>query len=148
MVWGPLRVLLLCLFLPVRGCSHTISEGLRAQAEPPVPEELLFQDPEAFLARVVILGGTIIGTINDDEGTYVEVLQRPLDSRGRPRDSDVSYGRFIVFTDDFLDPAVYAEGRSITVAGEVVGTAEDAVSEIPYLHPFIVSTELHLKDLR
>src|SRR5512139_1759120 len=138
--------LLLLALLALSSCGHTISEGLRSQAEPQVPEDLLFRDPEGFLGRLVILGGTIVETVNDDDGSYVEVLQKPLDSRGMPRETDTSHGRFIVFTEEFLDPAVYAPGRAITVAGEVAGTAEGTIGEMPYLYPFMVSREHHLID--
>lgn len=144
---GGLKGLFLLLaLLALGGCGHTISEGLRSQAEPRVPEDQLFRDPEAFLGRLVILGGMIVETINDDDGSYVEVVQKPLDSRGVARDTDASQGRFIVFTEEFLDPAVYAPGRVITVAGDVAGTAEGAIGEMPYLYPVIVSRELHLID--
>lgn len=137
-------LLLFALLMVVGGCGYTISGGLRAQAEPPVPEVQLFLEPELFLGRVVILGGNIIETISSEDGTYIEVLQKPLDSRGRPRETGTSSGHFVVFTGDVLDPAVYSEGRAITTAGEVAGIVEAVTGETSYEYPFIVSLELRL----
>ena len=68
-----------------------------------------------------MLGGVIVASRNAKEGTFIEILQKPLDSDGRPLDTDATEGRFLVQSDEFLDSAVYHRGRLITVVAEVAG---------------------------
>jgi len=138
------RFLLLLTILSLIGCAHVVSQKMRELADkPPHPAEL-FKDPDAQKGRFVILGGSIAGSTNTQEGTYIEVVQKPLDSRGKPEYTDVSYGRFIIFYEGYLDTAIYSKGREITVAGEVIGKKVQPLGEVQYPFPLIKSTKLHL----
>jgi outer membrane lipoprotein len=126
------------------GCAHTISEGVRRQADTTVSFMQLRTDPEAYKGRMVILGGQILQTQNVQEGTLLEVLQKPLDASERPLLTDYTEGRFMVLCSTYLDAAVYAKGREITVAGHVLGTRTGPVGEVQYTYPLIDCLELHL----
>jgi outer membrane lipoprotein len=142
------RFLLLLTILSLFGCAHVISKELRDKAYGEPPTSALFKDPDEFKGRIVILGGVIVSSTNTQEGAYIEVLQKPLDYRGRPEDTDVSYGRFIIFSEGYLETAVYSQGREITVAGEIMGKELRPLGEIQYPYPLIKSTELHLFEPR
>jgi outer membrane lipoprotein len=126
------------------GCAHAISGSLRTQAEPPLPFTQLRANPEAYKDRTVILGGEILGTDNLRNGTHIEVLQKPLDRAEAPRLTDNTGGRFMALCNDYLDPAVYAPGRRITVAGHVLGAYTGKVGEVEYLYPLISCLETRL----
>lgn len=134
-------VLLLCL----AGCGHVVSEQLRSSARD-IPPQALFATPDAYRGAVVILGGVIVGSANTKEGTYLEVVQKPLDSRGRPEERDVSSGRFLILYDSYLDTAIYARGRTVTVAGEVVGTERRRLDEIEYPYLLLRGREVHIVE--
>ena len=139
------RFLLLLTVLSLIGCAHVVSKELREKADKePFPVTALFKDPDAFRGKTVILGGVIVNSANMEEGTYIEVIQKPLDYRGRPEDTDASYGRFITFYEGYLDTAIYTQGRQVTVAGEVMGKKMHPLGEIEYPYPLIRSRELHL----
>jgi len=142
------QFLLLLTIISLFGCAHVISKEMRDKAYGEPPASALFKDPDEFKGRIVILGGTIVSSTNTDKGTYIEVLQKPLDYHGRPEDTDTSYGRFIIFHDGYLDAAVYAQGRDVTVAGEVMGKELHPLGEIQYPYPLIKSKELHLFEAR
>ena len=91
-----------------------------------------------------MLAGVIIEARNTKEGTSIEVLQRPMDRRGRPYETDVTEGRFVITTDWFLDAAVYHRGRRIAVVAEVAGRKILPLGEIEYQYPVVVAKELHL----
>ena len=112
------------------GCTHVISETVRQQAQPPVPFAELRTNPEALKGRTVILGGEILHTTNLREGTRIEILQRPLSESEMPKLTDNTGGRFMAFCKDYLDPAVYAPRRRITVAGQVLGSYVGKVGEV------------------
>jgi outer membrane lipoprotein len=139
--------LILILTSLVVGCAHVVSKELREKAEEIAPTAL-FKDPDAYKGRLVILGGLIVSSINTKEGTYIEVVQKPLDYRGRPSDTDTSHGRFIIFYDEYLDTAIYCQGREITAAGEVMGKRMRPLGEIQYPYLLIKSRELHLFEPR
>jgi len=140
-VWVILSVL---LFL---GCAHVMPEEVRARVDKTLTPEELFRDPEAHKGAVVLLGGMIVSSKNANEGTYLEVLQKPLDRRGRPRDVDESLGRFIVLYPGYLDSAIYSPGKSISVAGEVLGVEKRPLGDIEYRYVLLKSIELKLVDL-
>lgn len=136
-------ILMVCVF-QLSGCAHVVSEGLRSQVDTSIPPSLLFADPEAYRGRVVILGGDIVSTENTSNGTTVEVVQKPLDHRGRPQVSDRSVGRFLVLFDGYLDPLIYQKGKLITVAGEIIGRTVRPLGQMDYSYPLIKSRELYL----
>ena len=100
---------------------------------------------DASLARGTVLwGGTIIGTANLDSGSQLEVLAHPLDRTQRPQVALPSQGRFIVASDDYLEPLDYAEGRQVTVLGTLDGLDEASVGEARRELPVVRATDLHL----
>jgi outer membrane lipoprotein len=140
-----MRSLVLVLVMSgLAACAHVVSKESRDMADPGVTLEELFKEPESFRGKTVILGGSIINTTNTDEGTYIEVLQRPLDYRGRPTATDKSLGRFMVFDKDYLEPAIYRKGRKLTVAGEVLGGTLRPLGDIQYRYVLLRSRELRL----
>ncbi len=85
-----------------------------------------------------MLGGMIVAARNTKEGTLIEILQKPLDTDGRPLDTDSSEGRFLVQSETFLDSAVYHPGRLATVVAEVIGRKEQPLDEIVYSYPLLI----------
>jgi outer membrane lipoprotein len=132
--------------LAVTGCAHLVSQEIRDTVDSDLSVEELFKNPDAFKGEIVILGGIIIDSRNTKEGTYIEVLQKPLNYRGIPRDTDISHGRFIVLSPGFVDTAVFSRGRAVTSAGEVIGKKVLPLDEIEYPYVLIKSRELHLTE--
>jgi outer membrane lipoprotein len=139
-----LWALISCLAFVGVGCTHIISETMRQQAQPPVPFAELRTNPDALKGRTVILGGEILQTSNLRDGTRVEILQRPLSESETPKLTDNTGGRFMAFCTEYLDPAVYAPQRRITVAGQVLGSYVGKVGEVEYTYPLISCEETHL----
>jgi outer membrane lipoprotein len=104
----------------------------------------LLAAPDAGKGAWVMLGGVIISVRNSKEGTLIEILQKPIDSDGRPLDTDVSEGRFLAMTDQYLDSAVYHEGRLIGIIGEVAGKKTMPLDEIMYEYPLLTVRAMHL----
>ena len=125
------------------GCASVPSRHFRQQLGPPIPfQELL--EAEAPRHERVLLGGYLLETANESDGTRLTLLQAPLDSRNKPKSQDLSQGRFVVQTDRFLDPAIYTKGRKVTVGGKVWGTMPQPLGNLTYEYPLIKAEELHL----
>lgn len=101
-------------------------------------------DPQAHVGARVILGGEILATTPKPGETEIDVLSRRLDSGEAPEQSDRSPGRFLARTPGFLDPAIYARGRRVTVLGTVSGVEERPVGELPYAYPVIGAEQIKL----
>jgi len=127
------------------GCSRVpISESVRRQADPQIPFSELRQDPVSYVGKVVVLGGEIIRLWNSTDGTFLLILEKPLDVRGRPSPDDTSGGRFVALDSAFLDPVIYSPGRRIVVAGQVVGKRRGKIGGLDYTYPVIEVMEKHL----
>ncbi|MBP1711981.1 MAG: outer membrane protein slp precursor [Deltaproteobacteria bacterium] len=140
--------LMMGLLLALFACAPTFSRQSLDQVETNISFQVLLQDPEQYRDRVVMFGGEIIQTRTEANETWVEVLQKPLDWQNRPQDADVSYGRFFVQFSGFLDPAIYAPGRKITVIGEVQGKRVERIKDLDYSYPVVSSRESHLWQLQ
>lgn len=136
----------LILFFVLVGCAHVMPEEILERVDNTVTPEILFRDPEAHKGSIVLLGGMIVSSRNANEGTYLEVLQKPLDRRGRPKDVDESAGRFIVLYNGYLDSAIYSQGKSVSVVGEVIGSENRPLGETEYRYILLKSIELKLVD--
>jgi outer membrane lipoprotein len=130
--------------LLIQGCTYAISPEMANQADKTLTFRQLQADPDTFKGKIIILGGIIAQTSNTQQGTVIEVVEKPLDYWGKPKRTNNTGGRFLVMHVGDLDPIIYAVGREITVAGEIEGTRSKALEEIEYNYPVIVSKELKL----
>lgn len=126
------------------GCTHAVSSGVRQQVDTTLSLAQIRSAPDAYKGRIIMLGGDIVSTRNLAEGTLIEVLHKPLDSRDRPLLTDRTEGRFMALCQGYLDPAIYSTGREITLAGRVEGSRTDTVGELTYVYPLISCLEVHL----
>ncbi len=138
----PLFMLILVYLLT--GCAPVISRGTMALVDKSLNFKEIIKDPELYRTRVVLLGGTILSTKNLPQKTMLEILEFPLDSFQKPITSKMSGGRFIAIYNGYLDPAIYSQGRLITIAGEVIGSKTRPLGETTYRYPLILIKEEHL----
>lgn len=89
-------------------------------------------------------GGVIIDVENEENASLVQVVFYPLDFSGRPQLHKTGEGRFVVKSAEFLDPAVYAKDKEITVAGVISGKIELTVGKRTIHVPLISATAIHL----
>ncbi len=140
------RLLLLIMsFLLLAGCAHVISEESRNLVDPTIQFQNLRTNPDSFVGKYVMLGGTVAGVQNNKDGSQLEVVQSPLESDDLPEEvSHSSGGRFLATSSHFLDPIVYATGRRVTVVGKVLGKKTLPIDQIEYTYPMIAIREIHV----
>ena len=138
------RAAALAAALALGACASTPIDLDERGVEPePVVASQVADD--AGLARGTVLwGGTIIGSANLDSGSQLEVLAHPLDRTQRPQVGLPSQGRFLVESDDYLEPLDFAEGRQVTVLGALDRLDEVRVGEARRELPVVRATDLHL----
>ncbi|WP_240761420.1 Slp family lipoprotein [Nitrosococcus wardiae] len=77
------------------------------------------EDIAYYRGSEVRWGGAIARIQHQKETTVIEIIAQELGAEGRPKETDLSPGRFLVRIDGFLDPTFYRAGRDITVYGTV-----------------------------
>ena len=137
-------ILVVLIMTALAGCGSVLSQQTLSQVDREVTFDVLRNNPDAFIGRVVLAGGRIINTTARQDETWVEVLELPLGGRDRPEDTDASRGRFLVRFSGFRDPVVYAKGVGITVAGPVEGKRTLPLGETTYTYPVIGGLESYL----
>ncbi|MCW8831606.1 MAG: Slp family lipoprotein, partial [Gammaproteobacteria bacterium] len=104
-------------------------------------------EPEISQGKTILWGGTILDTQNLEDSTQIEVLAYPLNSFHKPLQESKPLGRFIIRHQGYLEAATYAQGRLITVLGNIENSQRGKVGESTYVYPVISTKQLHLWSL-
>jgi len=128
----------------VGGCATAFPESVMRTVDTRITVDEVLRDPAALKGARVILGGEILAVQPRPGSTEIELLLRRLRDDDSPDRGDRSPGRALLQTPEFLDPAVYAPGRRITVVGEVAGAEERKIGEVPYRYPVIRAERIRL----
>jgi len=126
------------------GCATAFPDEVMRTVNTRITADALRLDPAAHKGARVIVGGDILVTQPRAGETEIELLARRLRGDDSPERSDRSPGRVLLRSPEFLDPAVYAPGRRITVVGEVTGVEERKIGEVPYRYPVIAVERIRL----
>lgn len=135
--------LLLFIALAIPGCAHVISEDTMKKIDSTISFEEVRKKTDGFIGKNVLLGGVVAGVKNSKEGGQLEIVQFPLDHTGFPIEVSRSYGRFIATSPDFLDSAIYKDGRLVTLAGEIKGQKTRMLDGAEYTYPIIGIKEIY-----
>lgn len=128
---------LLVVFLALAGCASDVPRAVReAPVETILPAEALAA-PETWRGHSVRWGGEIVGVENRKDQTWIEIVEKPLYANGRPVRTDTSRGRILGVAPGFLDPAVYAKQRSITIVGVLETPVTRVIGEYSYRYPVV-----------
>lgn len=126
--------------LAASGCALT-PEGLEGDYPPVTPQDVTEGKPYPKRIR---WGGTIVSTEPEEERTCLDILARPLNLRAQPREGDRTLGRFRACQPGFMDPEVYAEGRQITVVGQIRELTQVIVGDYELTVPSVDAENIHL----
>jgi outer membrane lipoprotein len=125
-------------------CSSSIPPQIRDTPQN-APELAEAQQRSVELSgQTVRWGGNIQRIENRQNHSRLEIIAFPLDSNGRPQDTDQTLGRFIADVDHFLEPEIYTQGRQLTVLGRLQGTESHAIGEFSYNYPVVKAEHYYL----
>lgn len=105
------------------------------------------EHPGTAQAQQVLWGGVILASHNLAQHTELEVLAYTTDSNGEPQIDSKPLGRFLVRHPGYLETADYAQGRRLTVLGNISANQEQKVGAAEYRYPVITAEQLHLWPL-
>lgn len=130
----PTRLLATCAVLLLGACS-SIPQQLQGEYPPLVPRVTSERD----IGTQVRWGGIILAAQPEQDRTCFEILSRELGSSMRPRDVDLTQGRFIACQRGFHDPEVFAKGREVTVIGQLQQIDLRKVGDFNYRYPVLAA---------
>lgn len=136
-----IRTLALLLLPLLAGCS-SVPERIRTPLDGAATLQQVRQAPQRFTGTTVRWGGTIARVENQPDATLVEIVARELYRDGEPKRVDRSEGRFIARISGFLDPAIHAIGRRLTLVGTLRGEIEGKIGAMNYRYP-LLDAEAH-----
>ena len=139
-----MRTATLLLTLTLAGCASDIARPIREAPAVNIPLAQALQNPEQQRANAVRWGGAIVSVENQRDASLVEIVERPLDTDGQPRHTDKSAGRFLARVQGFLDPAIFAPKRLVTIAGTLDGNSTRSIGEHPYTYPLVQVEHIYL----
>jgi len=139
---------LLLLAALLLGACSTVPENIRSPEITAVSISQARENPTANKGTRIRWGGTIAKVENRQQQTRVEIVARELYDDGEPKQSDHSLGRFMAEIEGFLDPAIYAVGRNLTVVGTLSGITREKLGEMNYNYPVIKAESHYLWPLR
>ncbi|WP_432823524.1 Slp family lipoprotein [Trichloromonas sp.] len=140
-----LLVLIVITLLGATACSTAVSKESMELVDPSVSFEVLHQDPDRYVGRYLLLGGAITDVRpSADGGSELELVQLPTNNRGKVTATDNSDGRFIAQDTTYRDPAIYRNGRLVTLVGQVTGSKTARLGEMDYRYPVLTVHELRL----
>jgi outer membrane lipoprotein len=141
MTWT-VRILGIWIVLLTLGCASGVSREARSQITYQGSFSELQKAPDEYTGETVMLGGKVLRTDASQGTSQIAVLQMPLKASHKPKDTDASEGRFLVRADRFLDPAIYEQGRPVTVVGRLSGKDVRSIGGFEYVYPVVDAIEL------
>ena len=138
----------LFLFFMLGGCTSIQERPDRHEDYEKIPFSEILRSPEEHRGKVIRLGGVILNVANEERGTVLEILEKPLSWRGRPKPGDASGGRFMAVFVTFLDKAIFRPHRAVTIIGEVIGVEKASIGEMAYDYPLLSGREIRLWQAR
>ena len=136
----PTSLLFLVFALSLTAACSFAPAPLAGEYAPVTAEQVRDSD----IPQQVRWGGVIIGTRPDNDETCIEILSKPLDTSLRPLNSDRSQGRFVACKPEFLDPEVFAQGREVSITGELIRLDERKVGDYDYQYPIVAMDVVYL----
>jgi outer membrane lipoprotein len=115
-----------------------------ATLNPPLAE--LNSNPLMFEGKLYILGGKIVSVRVTKEGSLIDAIYAPVDSRGYLKDY-VKSVRFLALypkEQGILAPLIFRKDREITIAGIYKGTRVGRLDELDYSYGYFEIVDFRL----
>ncbi|MBI4843878.1 MAG: Slp family lipoprotein [Nitrospirae bacterium] len=139
-------LLIILCSLPLLSCAPVLRQELAVNSLYGFRLADLAEHPGAYEGRTLMFGGIIAKTTLTKEGSLIEALYMPVDSRGYHLDNAPA-GRVLALfpgNKNILDPMIFREKREVTIAGEYIGMRKGVIDEIEYIYPIFRIVELYL----
>lgn len=132
-IWN--RSLLAVLVVFISACASYPEQVKVAEGTQLIEYQQVSKVATNYIGKQARWSGVIADIANLSDKTRLEVLFYPPSQNGRPITKSDPVGRFRVYTDKFLDPAIYKQGKSITALGSIAEKQVAKIDEYEYEYP-------------
>ncbi|AFJ02749.1 outer membrane lipoprotein Slp [Methylophaga frappieri] len=132
-----MRLLMLLLSFALAGCAMQPANPWQPRAQDISLNDVL-NSPDSNLQAPILWGGVIVDISNKPDGATLTIVAFPLSPDGKPLTTQSSAGRFVVESDGFLDPLIYAPDTLITVTGSVSAIRHITIDQKTLSVPLVV----------
>ncbi len=122
----------------------SVPDSVQGPVDPNISLATVRGNDAAINGQLVRWGGLVARVQNKDNQSWVEIVEQPLNSWGRPVGGNQTGGRFIAVFGGFLDPLIFQTGREITVVGSLQPAVEGKIDDQPYKFPMLSGSGYHL----
>jgi len=129
------------------GCAG-VPDSVQGPADPAITLATVRGNDAVINGQLVRWGGLVAKVQNKDNQSWIEIVEQPLNSSGRPSGNNVTGGRFIAVFGGLLDPLIFQTGREITVVGSLQPGVEGKINDQPYKFPMLSGSGYHLWEPR
>ena len=126
-------------------CNPT-SESSLQQVDPTLTLAMANEDASKFLDHKLLVGGVIVGLVSSDDQSVLELEQWQISPWGEPISFHSDARRFLVKSDQELDPTIYQRGKIVTLTGKVAGSEIRRTQQNPDRYVVIKLDEIHTWD--
>ncbi len=103
------------------------------------------RNPDLYKGKLFILGGVIVSTRATPEGSLLEAFYVAVDSRGYlTGNAGERYFALLPKGSGVLNPEIYSNGKTITVAAEFVQMREDRLNKSGHGDPLFEIKQIYL----
>ncbi|NWF98803.1 MAG: Slp family lipoprotein [Nitrospirae bacterium] len=142
-----LSKLYILILLLLVSCTPVLRQELIDSALKNISPAEIKQQPELYVGKYFLLGGIIAETKMTSEGSLIEAMYQPVDSRGYLKGINTSHMRYLALfpkENGILDPLIFKRGREITFVGEFVELKEGKIEDLEYTYTYFKIIELYL----
>ena len=128
-------------------CYPVLRQDLLRTASSNVPFQNIVNEPALYRGKLFVLGGLIVKTKNTEKGSLIEAVYIQSTASGYLQPPDKTHARYLAFypiENGILDPAVYRQGREITIAGQFIETRKGKIDEMDYVFPVFEIKDIYL----
>ncbi|HMK55224.1 MAG TPA: Slp family lipoprotein [Dissulfurispiraceae bacterium] len=130
----------------IAACAPVFREDIMKNAtlNPSLSE--LNAAPLLFEGKLYVLGGKIVSTRVTKEGSLIEAIYAPVDSRGYLKDYVRSVRFMALYPKDrgILDPLIFRKNRDMSIAGVYKGTRIEKLDEMEYAYAYFEIVDFRL----
>lgn len=124
------------------GCAPIISDEVSSKVDKEILLKELFETPEKFVGKTVLLGGVVIQF--DSAKNRLLAFQTELDIRLQPLENDETLGRFLIVFDRPVDKDKFKKGVKLTFVGTLEGTERLPLHQTFYNYLVLKPVEYHV----
>lgn len=133
------------MMVVLSGYALQVPESIAAEPSNNPEFAAVIAQPNDYDGHKVRWSGTIAAVENQGmDATVLVIASRALNNEGKPLADAGSRGQFMAKVNHYLNPAIYAKGRSVTVDGTIVGSESRAIGNGPDSYPYVAADDYYL----